>query len=84
MLKFRTMTNGAEVKTGPVIASAQDERVIPACKWVRATRMDELPQLFNVLAGHMSIVGPRPERPELIAGFFWEGGDPRLRPPTFD
>ncbi len=69
MLKFRTMTNGAEVKTGPVIASAQDERVIPACKWVRATRMDELPQLFNVLAGHMSIVGPRPERPELIAGF---------------
>lgn len=69
MLKFRTMGLAAEAATGPVLASADDHRVIPACKWVRATRMDELPQLFNVLVGHMSIVGPRPERAELIAGF---------------
>jgi len=69
MLKFRTMFEEAEAHTGPVISSDDDDRIIPACKWVRATRMDELPQLFNVLAGHMSIVGPRPERAELIADF---------------
>ncbi len=69
MFKFRTMSLGAEATTGPVLAAENDRRIIPACKWVRATRMDELPQLFNVLAGHMSMVGPRPERAELIAGF---------------
>jgi exopolysaccharide biosynthesis polyprenyl glycosylphosphotransferase len=69
MIKFRTMGLEAEKATGAVLSSADDDRVIPACKWVRATRMDELPQLFNVLVGHMSIVGPRPERPELIATF---------------
>jgi lipopolysaccharide/colanic/teichoic acid biosynthesis glycosyltransferase len=69
MIKFRTMGLEAENSSGAVLSSADDDRVIPACKWVRATRMDELPQLFNVLAGHMSIVGPRPERPELIATF---------------
>ena len=69
MLKFRTMGLEAENHTGPILSSSDDDRVIPACRWLRATRMDELPQLFNVLAGHMSIVGPRPERPELIANF---------------
>jgi len=69
MIKFRTMVLEAEEATGAVLSSADDDRVIPACKWVRATRMDELPQLVNVLVGHMSIVGPRPERPELIAAF---------------
>lgn len=69
MLKFRTMVVSAEGGTGAVLAAENDNRIIPACKWVRATRMDELPQLFNVVAGHMSIVGPRPERAELIAGF---------------
>lgn len=69
MLKFRTMFLEAENHTGPILSSSDDDRVIPACRWLRATRMDELPQLFNVLAGHMSIVGPRPERPELIANF---------------
>lgn len=69
MLKFRTMALEAEDQTGPILSSSDDDRVIPACRWLRATRMDELPQLFNVLSGHMSIVGPRPERPELIANF---------------
>jgi len=69
MLKFRTMVLEAENHTGPILSSSDDDRVIPACRWLRATRMDELPQLLNVLAGHMSIVGPRPERPELIANF---------------
>ena len=77
MLKFRTMVVGAENHTGPILSSSDDNRVIPACRWLRATRMDELPQLFNVLVGHMSIVGPRPERPELIATF--EAGIPVYR-----
>ena len=69
MIKFRTMVKEAEASTGPVLSSSDDHRVIRACKWIRATRMDELPQLLNVLAGHMSVVGPRPERAELIATF---------------
>ena len=46
-----------------------DPRVIPAWRWMRATRADELPQILHILTGRMSIVGPRPERPELTAGF---------------
>lgn len=69
MLKFRTMRAGAEVGTGPVWASDRDERVTPLGRLLRATSLDELPQLLNVLAGHMSLVGPRPERPELIERF---------------
>jgi lipopolysaccharide/colanic/teichoic acid biosynthesis glycosyltransferase len=69
MVKFRTMGVDAEEAGGARLAEREDPRVIPACRWVRATRMDELPQLWNVVRGEMSLVGPRPERPELTAGF---------------
>lgn len=69
MIKFRTMRVGAEEDGRAVLASVGDKRIIPACRWVRARRLDELPQLINVLRGEMSLVGPRPERPELTAGF---------------
>lgn len=69
MLKFRTMVRDAEKNSGAVLSSATDPRVIGACRWMRATRMDELPQLINVLTGEMSLVGPRPERPELTETF---------------
>lgn len=63
LIKFRTMIDGAETKTGPVWANAEDSRITPVGKFLRQTRIDELPQLLNVLKGHMSMVGPRPERP---------------------
>ena len=66
MLKFRTMTRNAE-SDGPELAAAEDPRVIDGMGWLRRTRLDELPQLWNILAGEMSLVGPRPERPELVA-----------------
>ena len=69
MVKFRTMYPNAEEGLGAVLSKHGDPRVIPACQWLRATRLDELPQFFNVLRGEMSIVGPRPERPELTAQF---------------
>jgi lipopolysaccharide/colanic/teichoic acid biosynthesis glycosyltransferase len=69
MLKFRTMRRDAEASTGPVLAARRDERVIPALRFLRRSRLDELPQLLNVLRGEMSLVGPRPERPELVARF---------------
>lgn len=67
MYKLRTMGQDAESATGAVWASDDDPRVIPACRWMRRSHMDELPQLLNVLFGDMSLVGPRPERPEIIA-----------------
>ena len=63
--KFRTMVVDAEKKSGPVKAGDRDPRVLPVGRFLRATRLDELPQLFNILKGDMSLVGPRPERPEL-------------------
>ncbi len=70
MVKFRTMGLDAEADgRGARLADRDDPRVIRGCGWIRATRMDELPQLWNVLKGEMSLVGPRPERPELTAGF---------------
>ncbi len=65
LYKFRTMVVDAEQKTGPVLASEKDPRILPIGRFLRATRMDELPQVFNILKGDMSVVGPRPERPEL-------------------
>ena len=65
--KLRTMRPGAEDETGAVLASKGDPRVTPAGRLLRAGRLDEIPQLFNVLAGDMSLVGPRPERPEFTA-----------------
>lgn len=61
--KFRTMVNDAEKLTGPVISSADDPRVTPIGSFLRKFKIDELPQLFNILKGDMSFVGPRPERP---------------------
>ena len=69
MIKFRTMRPDAEVGRGAVLASSNDDRVVPALRWLRNTRLDELPNLWNVVRGEMSIVGPRPERPELTERF---------------
>jgi Undecaprenyl-phosphate glucose phosphotransferase len=69
MLKFRTMVEDAEKFTGPVWASDNDPRATWLGYWLRHTSLDELPQLFNVLRGDMSLVGPRPERPPLIEEF---------------
>ena len=64
--KFRTMRIDAEEHTGPVLATTDDPRVTRVGRFIRATRIDELPQLVNVLIGNMSIVGPRPERPFFV------------------
>jgi len=66
LYKFRTMVNDAEKNTGPVWAARDDRRVTPFGKMLRQTRLDEFPQLFNVLAGDMGLVGPRPERPYFV------------------
>ena len=64
--KFRSMRADAEAGTGAVWASQNDSRVTPVGAFLRKTRLDELPQLWNVLRGEMSLVGPRPERPEFV------------------
>lgn len=69
ILKFRSMGVTAETDSGPVLATSNDVRVTPVGKYLRALRIDELPQLFNVLKGEMSIVGPRPERPFFVDQF---------------
>jgi sugar transferase (PEP-CTERM system associated) len=65
--KLRTMRADAEAGAGPVWSALNDARVTPVGRWLRATRVDELPQLWNVLRGDMSVVGPRPERPQFVA-----------------
>jgi lipopolysaccharide/colanic/teichoic acid biosynthesis glycosyltransferase len=68
MYKLRSMRVDAEERTGPVWSAAgADSRVTPLGHWLRWLHLDELPQLFNVLKGEMSLVGPRPERPEFVA-----------------
>lgn len=67
--KFRTMREDAEELSGPVLASAEDPRITEVGKYLRSLRIDELPQLFNVLKGDMSLVGPRPERPFFVDEF---------------
>ena len=69
MVKFRTMHPQAEEDGNPQLATRDDPRIIPRSRWLRAMRLDELPQLWNVWRGEMSLVGPRPERPELTAQF---------------
>jgi exopolysaccharide biosynthesis polyprenyl glycosylphosphotransferase len=70
IFKLRTMVVDAEKNTGPVLsAGAADARITPVGKLLRATRLDELPQLVNVLRGEMSLVGPRPERPCFVHRF---------------
>lgn len=66
VFKFRSMFQDAEAKSGAVWASKNDPRVTPLGRWLRKLRLDELPQLINVLRGEMVIVGPRPERPEFV------------------
>src|SRR5699024_11117527 len=69
LYKFRTMIVDAEKYTGPTLATDEDPRITPLGKFLRATRIDELPQLLNVLKGDMSMVGPRPERPFFVDQF---------------
>ena len=70
--KFRTMVRGAEAETGPVLASKNDARITPLGQFLRKYRIDELPQLVNILVGHMSFVGPRPERPFFVKSYVRE------------
>ena len=64
--KFRSMRTDAEAATGPVWSSEDDPRITKVGRFIRKTRLDELPQLFNVLGGSMSLVGPRPEREHFV------------------
>jgi len=67
MHKLRTMYVDAESASGAVWASKDDPRIVATCRWMRRSHLDELPQLINVIRGDMSLVGPRPERPEILA-----------------
>jgi len=69
ILKFRTMFEGAEETTGATLALEDDPRITGIGRFLRKWRLDELPQLWNVLKGEMSLVGPRPERPEFVKEF---------------
>jgi exopolysaccharide biosynthesis polyprenyl glycosylphosphotransferase len=66
IVKFRTMVPEAEKASGAVWAGRNDERVTTVGRWLRRTHLDELPQVLNILRGEMSVVGPRPERPEFV------------------
>lgn len=80
LYKFRSMVTDAEAKTGPMWAKANDARVTPVGRFIRKHRVDEIPQLINVLKGDMSLIGPRPERPHFHAEFCekWPLFDRRL------
>ncbi|RLE09999.1 hypothetical protein DRJ00_02795 [Candidatus Aerophobetes bacterium] len=67
--KFRSMIENAEERTGPILAKDTDERVTKVGNLLRRTHLDELPQLFNILRGEMSLIGPRPERPVFVEEF---------------
>lgn len=67
LYKFRTMQVDAEAETGPTWSSSDDQRVTRVGRFLRRHRLDELPQLWNVVKGEMSVVGPRPERPSLVS-----------------
>lgn len=77
--KFRTMIENAEAKSGPMLAQETDSRITKFGHFLRATRLDEVPQIFNVLKGDMSIVGPRPERPFFVEQFSKELPEYNLR-----
>jgi exopolysaccharide biosynthesis polyprenyl glycosylphosphotransferase len=67
--KVRTMHADAEARTGPTLSGREDERVTRTGAFLRRTRLDELPQLLHVVGGSMSLIGPRPERPEFVAAY---------------
>lgn len=69
MVKFRTMRPDAEEDGRARLADLEDDRIVPGCAFLRSTRLDELPQLWNIVRGEMGLVGPRPERPELTQDF---------------
>jgi lipopolysaccharide/colanic/teichoic acid biosynthesis glycosyltransferase len=66
MYKFRTMYADAEARTGPVWAEENDPRITRVGQFLRRTRLDEIPQLLNILVGDMTLIGPRPERPHFV------------------
>jgi lipopolysaccharide/colanic/teichoic acid biosynthesis glycosyltransferase len=66
MYKLRTMRVDAETSQGAVWAEKDDPRIVKSCRWMRRSHIDELPQLISVIKGEMSLVGPRPERPEIL------------------
>lgn len=72
VIKFRTMVRDAEATSGPVLATERDPRITPVGRFLRLSRIDELPQLLNILAGQMSFVGPRPERPVFVERYVRE------------
>ena len=67
MVKFRSMRSDAEAISGAKWAEDNDPRILSWCRWMRISHLDELPQILNVVKGEMSLVGPRPERPEILA-----------------
>jgi lipopolysaccharide/colanic/teichoic acid biosynthesis glycosyltransferase len=75
--KLRTMAMDAEQPGNAKFASANDGRIIPGCQWMRRSHIDELPQLWNILTGEMSLVGPRPERSEMFQDI--ESAMPRFK-----
>lgn len=75
VIKLRSMYQGAEARTGAVWAQKNDPRITPVGRFMRKTRVDELPQFWNVLKGDMSLVGPRPERPVLTEEFSQQFSD---------
>lgn len=79
LYKFRSMVVDAEKKTGAVLMTDNDQRLTKVGKIIRATRIDELPQLWNILKGDMSIIGPRPERPVFVEQFLKETPEYRYR-----
>jgi lipopolysaccharide/colanic/teichoic acid biosynthesis glycosyltransferase len=74
IIKFRSMVENAEASTGPTLATKNDPRITSLGRFLRSSHLDEFPQLFNVLTGEMSFVGPRPERPEFVNVFEKEIG----------
>jgi exopolysaccharide biosynthesis polyprenyl glycosylphosphotransferase len=79
IIKFRTMVENAEALSGPVLAQDVDPRITKLGNILRITRLDETPQVFNILKGDMSIVGPRPERPFFVEQFKQEIPEYNLR-----
>lgn len=77
--KFRTMVENAEALSGPVLAQDVDKRITKIGRILRATRLDEIPQIYNILIGDMSVVGPRPERPFFVKQFCKEMPEYNLR-----